>query len=78
MRATASCLGRHMPSSRISSECDEDLDALSDVVAGALLSLLRAGQIDQNKLSHYAVAQTLMCFLSFDPQLRIIEQSQFG
>lgn len=38
---------------------DDDLDALSDVMNEALLSLLRAGQIDQNKLSHYAVAQTL-------------------
>lgn len=38
---------------------DGDLDALTDVMTGALLTLLRAGQMDQNKLSHYAVAQTL-------------------
>jgi len=35
------------------------VDALTDVMTSALLSQLRAGQMDQNKLSHYAVAQTL-------------------
>lgn len=38
---------------------DDELDALTDVMTGALVSLLRAGQVDQTKLSHYAVAQTL-------------------
>jgi hypothetical protein len=38
---------------------DGDLDALSGVITFALVSLIRTGQTDQNKLSHYGVAQAL-------------------
>jgi hypothetical protein len=38
---------------------DAELDALTDVMTEALLSLFRTGQIDQTKLSNYAVAKTL-------------------
>lgn len=38
---------------------DADLDALTDVMADALLSLYRAGQVDETRLSNYAVAKTL-------------------
>ncbi len=38
---------------------DADLDTLTDVMADALLSLYRTGQVDEAKLSNYAVAKTL-------------------
>ena len=38
---------------------DAELDALTDVMTEALLSLFRTGQLDQTKLSNYAVAKTL-------------------
>jgi hypothetical protein len=38
---------------------DSDLDALTDVMTEALLSLFRIGQLDPTKLSNYAVAKTL-------------------
>jgi hypothetical protein len=38
---------------------DVDLDTLTGVMTGALLSLYRAGQVDETRLSNYAVAITL-------------------
>lgn len=38
---------------------DADLDTLTDVMAAALLSLYRAGQVDETRLSNYTVAKTL-------------------
>lgn len=38
---------------------DAELDALTDVLTDALIALFRTGQIDQTKLSNYAVAKTL-------------------
>jgi hypothetical protein len=38
---------------------DADLDTLTDVMGDALLSLYRAGQINETKLTNYAVAKTL-------------------
>lgn len=38
---------------------EAELDSLSNVMTGALASLMRAGQVDQHRLSHYAVAKTL-------------------
>lgn len=36
-----------------------DLESLTDVMTDALLSLYRAGQVDETRLSNYAVAKTL-------------------
>ena len=38
---------------------DADLDTLTDVMGDALLSLYRSGQINETKLTNYAVAKTL-------------------
>ncbi len=38
---------------------EADLDTVTDIMADALFSLYRAGQVDQAKLSNYAVAKTL-------------------
>jgi hypothetical protein len=38
---------------------DAELDALADVMIAALLSQFRTGEVDQIKLSNYAVAKTL-------------------
>ena len=38
---------------------DADLDTLTDVMSDALLSLYRAGQVNETKLTNYAVAKTL-------------------
>ena len=38
---------------------DADLDTLTDVMGDALLSLYRAGQVNETRLTNYAVAKTL-------------------
>ena len=38
---------------------DADLDTLTDVIGDALLSLYRAGQVNETRLTNYAVAKTL-------------------
>ena len=38
---------------------DADLDTLTDVIGDALLSLYRAGQVNEARLTNYAVARTL-------------------
>ena len=38
---------------------DADLDTLTDVMGDALLSLYRAGHVNETRLTNYAVAKTL-------------------
>ena len=38
---------------------DADLDTLTDVIGDALLSPYRAGQVNEARLTNYAVARTL-------------------
>lgn len=38
---------------------DADLDSLTDIMTDALLSLYRAGQVDETRLCSYAVAKAL-------------------